>query len=445
VAARLRKLTLERTIFLLALLAGLPGSAITIVLLRAFNFSFKVQITLVLLTLIVWLAAATAAATRAVRPIQTFANVVAALREGDYSIRARNRQPDDDLGYALLELSALGEQLHHQRLSELESDVLLRQVLDEIEVAVFAFDPAGDIKLLNRAAEQLLNLPSADAVNRSAQELGLASLLEGESPRTVQLTLGNASGPWDLRRAQFRQGGVSHTLVVLADLRRALRQEERQAWQRLVRVLSHEINNSLAPIHSIASSLQELLPAHAGGGEWVADVRDGLAVVQRRSAALSRFMAAYAQLARLPAPRLGPVELETLVRRIAALEQRLPVKVAAGPPIHVRADADQLEQLLINLVRNAADAALETGGGVEVSWRQNGATAEILVADEGPGLVDSANLFVPFFTTKPQGSGIGLVLSRQIAEAHSGTLTLRNAVGGRGCNALLRLPVQMVS
>lgn len=444
-AARLRKLTLERTIFLLALVAGLPGSAITIVLMRAFDFSLKVQVTLILLTLIVWLAAATAAATRAVRPIQTFANVVAALREGDYSIRARNRQPDDDLGYALLELSALGEQLHHQRLGELESGALLRQVLDEIEVAVFAFDPDGHIKLLNRAAEQLLNLPAADAVNRSAQELGVASLLEEESPRTVQLTLGSTSGPWELRRAQFRQGGVSHTLVVLADLRRALRQEERQAWQRLVRVLSHEINNSLAPIHSIASSLQELLQAPADRGEWVADVRDGLAVVQRRSAALSRFMAAYAQLARLPAPRLGPVELETLVRRIAALEQRLSVKVAAGPPIHVRADADQLEQLLINLVRNAADAALETGGGVEVSWRQNGATAEILVADEGPGLVDSANLFVPFFTTKSQGSGIGLVLSRQIAEAHSGTLTLRNAAGGRGCNALLCLPVQTVS
>lgn len=444
-AARLRKLTFERTIFLLALLAGLPGSAITIVLMRAFGFSLKVQVTLILLTLIVLLASATAAATRAVRPIQTFSNVVAALREGDYSIRARSRQPDDDLGYALLELSALGEQLYHQRLSEVESGALLRQVLDEIEVAVFAFDPAGRIKLLNRAAEQLLNLPSADAVNRSAQEVGLASLLVGESPRTVQLPLGNAPGPWELRRAQFRQGGIPHTLVVLADLRRALRQEERQAWQRLVRVLSHEINNSLAPIHSIASSLQELLQAHAAGGDWVQDVRDGLAVVQRRSAGLSRFMAAYAQLARLPPPRLGPVELETLVRRIAALELRLPVKVAAGPPIHVRGDADQLEQLLINLVRNAADAALETGGGVEVSWRQNGATAEILVADQGPGLVDTANLFVPFFTTKPQGSGIGLVLSRQIAEAHSGSLTLRNVTTGRGCNALLCLPVQTVA
>ena len=440
-----RKLTLERSIFVLALLAGLPGSAVAIFLLRSFDLSLKVQVTLTLLILLVWVGAANAARTRAIRPIQTFSNVVAALREGDYSIRARSREPDDDLGYALFELSALGQQLYTQRLSEIESSTLLRQVLDEIEVAVFAFDPAGRIKLLNRAAEQLLNMPAKDAMDRAAQEFGLAQLLEGESPRTLELTLANASGPWDLRRAQFRQAGVPHSLVVLADLRRALRQEEQQAWQRLVRVLSHEINNSLAPIHSIASSLKELLQAHAGDGEWVQDVRDGLAVVERRSSGLSRFMAAYAQLARLPPPRLGPVELETLIRRIAALEQRLSVRVAAGPPIQVRADADQLEQLLINLVRNAADAALETGGRVEVSWRQNGATAEIVVADEGPGLADSANLFVPFFTTKPQGSGIGLVLSRQIAEAHSGSLTVQNAPSGRGCNALLRLPVQTVS
>jgi len=177
-------------------------------------------------------------------------------------------------------------------------------------------------------------------------------------------------GPWELRRGQFRQGGLPRTLVVLSDLRRALRQEERQAWQRLVRVLGHEINNSLAPIHSISSGLHELLKTHAGEGDWVQDVRDGLAVVERRSAGLSRFMAAYSQLARLPPPRLGPVELEGLVGRIAALERRLSVKVAPSPPLCVRADADQLEQLLINLIRNAADAALETGGGVEVSWKR---------------------------------------------------------------------------
>ncbi|HKD42897.1 MAG TPA: ATP-binding protein [Myxococcaceae bacterium] len=441
-AAGLKKLNLDWRVFLLALLAGLPGSAVAIVLLLAGGFSLKVQVTLILFVLLVWLGAAAAARSGAVRPIQTFSNLVAALREGDYSIRARDRQPVDDLGFALFELSALSEQLHNQRLSELESNALLRQIIEEIDVAVLAFDADGKLKLLNRAAQQLLNVSSEEGLNRRAAELGLTELLEGEVPRTLDKPIGGMPGPWELRRGQFRQGGLPRTLVVLSDLRRALRQEERQAWQRLVRVLGHEINNSLAPIHSISSGLQELLKTHTGEGDWVQDVRDGLAVVERRSAGLSRFMAAYSQLARLPPPRLGPVELDGLVGRIAALERRLSVKVAPSPPLCVRADADQLEQLLINLIRNAADAALETGGGVEVSWKQNGATAEILVADEGPGLSGSANLFVPFFTTKPEGSGIGLVLSRQIAEAHSGTLTLHNSASGRGCNALLRLPVQ---
>lgn len=178
-------------------------------------------------------------------------------------------------------------------MSELERSALLRQIIEEIDVAVLAFDAAGDVKLLNRTALQLLNLPSEQGLNRSATELGLAELLEGEAPRTLKLRIGNGSGPWELRRVRFRQGGLPHTFVVLADLRRALREEERQAWQRLVRVLSHEINNSLAPILSIASGLQELLQAQASAGAWVQDVRDGLAVVERRSAGLSRFMAAY--------------------------------------------------------------------------------------------------------------------------------------------------------
>lgn len=444
-ARRKDLLPLERRVFFTALIAGLPGSVVAIALLRLGGFSLKVEVTLILLILIVWLGAAAAARHRTIRPIQTLSNLITALREEDYSIRARHRGPDDDLGVALSELSALGEQLHQHRLSEMESNALLRQIIDEIDVAVFAFDQESHLKLLNRAAQELLDKPSGAPLNQTAAELGLASLLEGEAPRTLELSFSGRAGPWELRRGQFRREGLPHTLVVLADLRRALRQEERAAWQRLVRVLSHEINNSLAPIHSIASGLLELVRAPPAGTEWTQDVREGLTVVERRSAGLARFMATYAQLARLPPPRLGSVDVEGLVRRIAALEQRLPVKVSGGPPLWVRADADQLEQLLINIIRNAVDAAMETHGKVEVSWSQNGATAEILVSDEGPGLIDSSNLFVPFFTTKPEGSGIGLVLSRQIAEAHSGSLTLQNAPGRRGCDALLRIPLQLSS
>jgi two-component system, NtrC family, nitrogen regulation sensor histidine kinase NtrY len=222
---------------------------------------------------------------------------------------------------------------------------------------------------------------------------------------------------------------------------RPLRDEERQAWQRLMRVLGHELNNSLAPIKSIAGSLEQLVGRDPRPGDWEDDVRRGLAVIAARSEALSRFMAAYAQLARLPQPRMRDVALGDLVRRVAGLETRLDVRLVPGTETVIRADADQIEQLLINLIRNAVDAALQTGGGVSVGWSVNGAEVDIGVEDEGPGLPASANLFVPFFTTKPGGTGIGLVLSRQIAEAHGGDLVLENRTERSGCRARLRLPV----
>ena len=264
----------------------------------------------------------------------------------------------------------------------------------------------------------------------------------GPSPRNLELTLPGGAGKFELRRSTFRLGGKPHQLLVLADLRRALREEERQAWQRLVRVLGHEINNSLAPIHSIAQSVQETLRAPSPHDGWKEDVASGLQVIERRAESLSRFMTSYARLARLPPPRLGAVEVEEWVRRIAALEKRLRVNVAPGPEVRIEADADQLEQLLINLVRNAVDASLETRGNVTVTWSAGAAHVEVSVLDEGPGIADASNLFVPFFTTKPQGTGIGLALSRQIAELHHGTLSLENRRDRGGARARLRLPLR---
>src|SRR5262249_16219877 len=201
---------------------------------------------------------------------------------------------------------------------------------------------------------------------------------------------------------------------VLADLRRVVREEERAAWQRIVRVLSHEINNSLAPIQSIAASLQAVL-GKGDPAEWVPDVRSGLNVVARRSEALSRFLGAYARLARLPAPTLTPVSVPALVQRVTALDRTPGVRVVAGPPAWIRGDADQLEQLLINLLKNAVEAANETGGGVTIGWEEAPGEVELVVSDEGPGLLDSRNLFVPFYTTEPEGAGIGLLLWRPLA------------------------------
>jgi len=320
---------------------------------------------------------------------------------------------------------------------------LLRTVMAEIDVAVFAFDHEQHLQLVNRAGERLLAQPSARLLGRTADELGLSACLKlsAGGPQTMQMVFPGKVGRWDIRRSTFREGGQQHQLLVLTDLSQALREEERTAWQRLLRVLGHELNNSLAPIKSVAGSLADLMGREPEPPDWRDDMQRGLAVISSRADSLARFVESYSKLARLPPPRLEPLKVGALVSRVASLETRLPVNVVPGPELVVQGDDVQLEQLLINLVRNAVDASMETRGRVDVGWQQKNGQVEVWVRDEGPGLASTANLFVPFFTTKTQGSGIGLVLSRQIAEAHGGTLTLENRQQLRGCEARLRLPL----
>ena len=429
----------ERIIFRLALVAGLPAVIVSMTLLWLGGYSGKLQWTLGLVVIGSWVITALVLRERVVRPLQTLSNMLAALREGDYSIRARGADREDALGLAFLESNLLGETLRTQRLGAMEATALLRTVMSEIDVAVFAFDDLDRLRLVNRAGERLVAQPAERLLGRTAEQAGLAETLQGASPRTMDVTFPGGSGRWEVRRGSFRQDGRPHTLLVLADVSKTLREEELQAWQRLVRVLSHEINNSLAPIKSITGSLTALLDRRPRPADADDDLRRGLTVIGGRSEALVRFMSAYARLARLPAPNKVPLDVATWTRRVAALETRMRVEVVPGPRTTVQADGDQLDQLLINLVRNAVDASFETSGRVRIRWgRQNGSLA-LMVEDEGPGLASSANLFVPFFTTKPQGSGIGLVLCRQIAEAHGGSLSLENRPDRRGCVATLRL------
>jgi nitrogen fixation/metabolism regulation signal transduction histidine kinase len=355
-------------------------------------------------------------------------------------MRARDARPDDALGEVMLEANELAETLREQRLGALEATALLRKVMEEIDVAVFTFEGVHRLRLINRAGERLLGRVAERLLGATAEQLGLGSCLEGHSPRVWAFSFPGAVGRWEIRRTSFRQGGLPHQLLVLTDVSRPLREEERQAWQRLMRVLGHEINNSLAPIKSIAGSLARLFRKQELPQDWKTDADRGLEVIASRADALTRFTASYARLAKLPAPRLTPVDLAGLVRRVAGLETGLSVVVDPGPGVAIPGDSDQLEQLLINLVHNAVDASIETHGGVRVGWAVGAGHVEVTVEDEGPGLEQTSNLFVPFFTTKPGGSGIGLVLSRQIAEGHGGTLTLANRPDRSGCRALLRLP-----
>jgi nitrogen fixation/metabolism regulation signal transduction histidine kinase len=375
-----------------------------------------------------------------VRPLQTMSNLLAALREGDYSIRARGARLDDALGEVLLEINSLGETLRVQRLGAFEATALLRTIMAEIDVAVFTFDPERRLRLVNRAGENLLGQSIDKLLGRRASDLGVEVCLEANQDAPLTLTFPGGSGRWGIRRSSFREHGLPHELVVLTDLSRTLREEERNAWQRLVRVIGHEMNNSLAPIKSIAGSLETMIKRDQLPTDWRVDARSGLNIIATRADSLSRFMQAYARLARLPPPQKETVNIAELVRRVATLETRLAVSVASGRDVVIDADAAQVEQLLINIIHNAADAAIETDGTVSTGWREAGECVEVYVRDTGPGIMNPTNLFVPFFTTKPGGSGIGLALSRQIAEAHGGSLTLANRNGQRGVEALLRLP-----
>lgn len=438
------RLRFERRITVLALLAGFPAVVLCALLLWIDGYSARVQWTVDLFLVIFWLAISFNLRQRVVRPLQTLSNILAAIREGDFSIRGRRAAIGDSLGEVMLEVNDLGQTLREQRLGAMAATTLLRTVMSEIDVAVFAFDAEQRLRLVNRTGEKLLARPARRLLGRRDSELGLEVCFTrepGDGPQTMQLVFPGGSGRWDIRRSTFREGGLQHQLLVLTDLSQTLREEERRAWQRLLRVLGHELNNSLAPIKSVAGSLAVLLGRQPEPTDWREDMRRGLDVISSRADSLARFIESYSKVAGLPQPRFEPLQIGDLVRRVANLETRLAVGVMSSPEQEIYGDGAQLEQLLINLVRNAVDASLEKGGRVEIGWLNKNGQLEVWIKDEGPGLASRANLFVPFFTTKTGGSGIGLVLSRQIAEAHGGSLTLENRPNQSGCEARLRLPL----
>jgi two-component system nitrogen regulation sensor histidine kinase NtrY len=456
------RLLYERRINLFALLVALPGMIVGGILIWLQPWSAESKWLLLLAELFVWWLLAMALQEQTSRPLQTLANVIAALREEDYSFRARGAASDDVLGELSLEVNALADLLSDQRIRAIEATALLRRVVEEIDVPLFTFDPDQILRLVNSAGERLLQQPSVRLLGRTAGEIGLAGCLAAENETVVPLPFQSPSARWLVRRSSFRQRGVPHSLIVLSDVSRALREEERTAWQRLIRVLGHELNNSLTPIKSIAGSLSTQIANAVPDSSQRQDFERGLAIIETRADNLNRFLQAYRQLAQMPPPVLRKTLLPLIVERVAGLETRLHVQIIPGPATELEVDPDQLEQMLINLVRNAVEAALE--GSHSIGPAANGATPlsaadplvvmrwdvsekdlTLTVEDNGPGLLNPSNAFVPFYTTKPAGSGIGLVLSRQIAEAHGGSIELVNRTDQRGCRARVTLPRQHAS
>ena len=446
----------ERRINFYSFLTALPGIIVSGVLIWLQPWATESKVTLSFLEALVWWVLALMLHEQVIRPLQTLANVVAALREEDYSFRARGAATDDALGELSMEVNALADLLADQRVRAIEATALLRRVVEEIDAPLFAFDPDHVLKLINPAGERLLQQPSVRLIGRTAAEVGLAECLAAPNESLISLPANSPSARWLVGQSKFREKGVPHTLIVLSDVSRALRGEERKAWQRLIRVLGHELNNSLAPIKSIAGSLGSRLGQIQLSSEERHDFERGLEIIETRSASLNRFLQAYRQLAQMPPPVMKKVALLPIVERVAFLETRLPITIARGPDVTLMVDPDQVEQMLINLVRNAVEAVLESpavkdparsGGTVKfatppvtINWTIEDQNVVLTIDDNGPGLLNPSNAFVPFYTTKPEGSGIGLALSRQIVEAHQGSIELSNRNDRDGCQVRVTLP-----
>jgi two-component system nitrogen regulation sensor histidine kinase NtrY len=374
------------------------------------------------------------------RPLQTLSNVVASLREGDYSFRARGAGTQDALGELAAEINALANLLQNLRVRSLEATALLASILEVMRAPLFAFDRNDRLQLVNKAGVELLGLSNARSIGSSARELGLSDLLAA-ADQSVH-SLGAESSRWLLRKAAFRQDGAPHTLLLLADVSLSLREEEQRSWKRLIRVLGHELSNSLAPIKSIAGSLLARAEGIQSDDAVVRDFRRGLGVIESRADALHRFVQSYRKLAQLPPPQLRPVQLGPLLERVVLLEQRLEVHLDPGPSVILQADSDQLEQMFINLLANAVDASLANESKpVRAHWRVSDSSVSVVLEDRGLGIANIENLFVPFYTTKPTGSGVGLALAQQIARAHGGEISLVNRDDEEGARATVRLPL----
>lgn len=429
-----------RQLWLLTLAGGAPAWVLMSAWVWQQPWLIYPKILLWLLCSGAWLGAARALAARAEFQSQTLGNLIEGMGDGDYSQRLRRTHADDPLG---AQINTLVDSLHRQRLHTEAAYALVDNVLQGIDVAIFAFDPQTRLRLANPAALALLQSDGGQVLGRSAAELGLAALLTADTTALSEHVFAGAAGLWRLRRLQYPVDGREQTLLFVTDLKQVLRSEELQAWRRLLRVLSHEVNNSLVPISSLSATLRGSLGRAGADPADLSDLDEGLAIIHERAQHLAEFVRRYARLARLPEPHKQMFDLAALLRRLPLMlpDAALQLTLADGAPEAMAADFElpffgdpvQIEQLLINLLKNGIEA-----GGAPLELRCRTQPLRLSVLDRGIGLANPANLFVPFYTTKPEGGGIGLVLARQIAEAHQGSLSLEARSDGPGAAAILR-------
>ena len=436
------KLTNHAKVLILAVLSGLPALAFMAYIAIRDEYSTLTLYSMGILVFGVYIACLTAIYRLVVRPLQTMANIVAALKEKDYTLRVKYTNTDDPMGLSFSELNDLADKLQNQRLDMIETHQLLFKILEEVEAAVLCFDSEDQLVMANRYAQELYGEETDSLMGKSADKLGLKEALASTLQTAHEIEFPARKSRWLVKHSPYRDDGKPHMMLLIADLQGPLREEELDAWKKLIRVLGHELNNSMTPLKSMANSLERMIAKPTLPDDWKSDMEEGLSVIGRRVDSLSRFVHGYSQLARTPRPQKAPFNVGRFMERVMRFESGYAINLQPGPELSLLADEGQLEQVLVNLLKNAVESTKDNDGHVTATWSANDDNVYFRVIDDGQGLANEDNLFVPFFSTKRHGSGIGLALSRQIVEAHDGRITLENRIERSGCIATVVLPLR---
>lgn len=389
----------------------------------------------------VWLLAVAASVRENfVHHLRTMSNLIEAIRTEDYSMRSSRVRDPGELAELYQQIDSLTTQLKDVRQEEYELSNLLERIVNQINVAIVACDSDGKIRLANRLANQLLDTSSEQLVGQALAQTSLAAVLSEQGSRLIDYDFPGASGRWQINEQQYRHLGKPGKIIFITDLKQVLSEEEVNAWQRLIRVIAHEVNNSLTPISSICQTLNSYLsklPVERNTD----DLKQGLEVIEERAKGLRDFISVYARIAKLPDPQKMNFSATDLLEKVRRVFSGEAIEIVdAGTGITLFGDPVHIEQALINLVKNAVEASSQSKTAVEISCTKQGGYIEFAIVDSGTGISNPANLFVPFYTTKDKGAGIGLTLARQIAAKHGGQVLLENRTNTAGAVAKLQIP-----
>lgn len=424
--------------FVLVLLSAVPSFIMIGTLTWLGDYDTLESITIAVLVVVPWLVMVVMHYQLSIRPWRAVVNILLSFKERDYSIRSPAAPLDDVVCIVLSELNAIADSLSLSRSDVIDTQHLLSRILAEVDVAVFLFNQDNEIVLANRYASSLFSVNPESLQGKTLESLGLEFAKYSAPTSLHEHAFPTRKSRWLVKHSSYRQQGQPHQFILLADIGKNLRQEELEAWQKLIRILSHEINNTLTPLKTSVAVMRRTLPRVVQAQEDQEDMIESLDIIDNRIDSLNRLVNDYGQMARLPKPNRQMASITDLCRHVIRSFEQQGVVLMKGDDIRMNIDPAQIEQVVVNLIKNAVEANHDVSR-VEVHLSKDENQTRLCIDDFGHGIENMDNVFVPYFTTKPQGSGIGLIISRQIIEAHGGSIRLLNHPDHDGCRVEILL------